>query len=244
MPHTMPIRSVARNAHWFASPAAAKLRRHHARDSLVNARPRAGVPAALPLALLEALRASDAPRPDTLDEHPGEMVAKRLGLSRTVEAQIHRLEKQARQGRPVPGAEFAALQRLVARRPDAGVVFSDAGRRAARRVVRDRGGAARALTRPLPAPWRRTLGFRLARRLAVGTFGVQFDEREGGMRAELGETLAVVTDPGPACSFMGSALAEMLRLLAGFDGAMVHVACRARGAGACAWSAAPPEPRS
>lgn len=192
----------------------------------------------LPLALLEALRASDVPQPDALDEHPGEMVAKRLGLSRTVEAQIERLEAQARQGRPVPGSEFAALQRLVARRPDAGVVFSDAGRRAGRRVVRERGGARRALTRLLPGRWRHALGFRLARRLAADTFGVRMDGRRPAVRAELGQTLAVVTDPGPACSFMGSALAELLRLLAGFDGALVHVACRARGADACAWNAA------
>lgn len=203
----------------------------------MNAQPRAGVPAALSLALLEALRASDVPQPDALDEHPGEIVAKRLGLSRTVEAQIERLEKQARQGRAVPGAEFAALQRLVARRPDAGVVFSDAGRRAARRVVRERGGAARALTGLLPGRWRRALGFRLARRLAGGTFGVQLEGRGRDVRAELGQTLAVVTDPGPACSFMGSALAELLRLLAEFDGAMMHVSCRARGADGCAWSA-------
>jgi len=115
--------------------------RHHVLDSSVNTRPRAGVPATLPLALLEALRASDVPQPDALDEHPGELVAKRLGLNRTVEVQIERLEKQARHGGAIPGAEFAALQRLVARRPDAGVVFTDAGRRAARRVVRERAGA-------------------------------------------------------------------------------------------------------
>jgi len=235
----MPVRPVTRNAYWFPSPALGKLRRRHALDSSVNTRPRAGVPAALPLALLEALRASDVPQPDALDEHPGELVAKRLGLSRTVEAQIERFEQQVRRGHPVPGVEFAALQRLVARRPDAGVVFSDAGRRAARRVARQRGGANRAVGRLLPGRWRRALGFRRARRLAEGMFGVRLEGRPDAARAELGRTLAVVTDPGPACSFMGSAIAELLRLLAGFDGAMMHVACRARGADTCAWSAAP-----
>jgi len=218
--------------------------RQHASDPSVNTRPRAGVPATLPLALLEALRASDVPQPDTLDEHPGgELVAKRLGLNRTVEVQIERLEKQARRGGAVPGAEFAALQRLVARRPDAGVVFSDAGRRAARRAVRERGGVARALARLLPRRWRHAVGFRHARRLARGTFGAELDRGNGFARAELGRALAVVTDPGAACSFTGSGLAELLRQLAGFDGAMVHVSCRARGADACAWSAAPVGPR-
>jgi predicted hydrocarbon binding protein len=206
----------------------------------VNARPRAGVPATLPLALLEALRASDVPQPDALDEHLGELGAKRLGLNRTVEVQIERLEQEARRGAAVSGAEFAALQRLVARRPDAGVVFSDAGRRAARRAVRERGGVTRALMRVLPGDWARALGFRVARRLARGIFGAELDRGNGSVRAVLGRTLAVVTDPGPACSFTGSALAELLRQLAGFDGAMVHVSCRARGADACAWSAAAP----
>jgi predicted hydrocarbon binding protein len=210
----------------------------------VNTRPRAGVPAALPLALLEALRASDVPQPDALDEHHGELVAKRLGLNPTVEAQIERFEKQARRGAAVPGAEFAALQRLVARRPDAGVVFSEAGRRAARRVVRERRGAGQALARLLPGRWRRALGFRRARRLATATFGAELERGGGSVRAVLNPTLAVVTDPGPACSFTGSALAELLRQLAGFDGAMMHVSCRARGADTCAWSAAPAGSRS
>ena len=218
--------------------------RHHVTDSSVNTRPRAGVPAALPLALLEALRASDVPQPDALDEHHEELVAKRLGLSRTVEVQIERFEQVARRGGAVPGVEFAALQRLVARRPDAGVVFSDAGRRAARRILRERRGAGQALARLLPGRWRRALGFRLARRLAEATLGAQLDRAHGSVHAVLNPTLAVVTDPGPACSFTGSALAELLRQLAGFDGAMMHVSCRARGAEACAWSATPAGSRS
>jgi predicted hydrocarbon binding protein len=209
----------------------------------VNTPPRAGVPAGLPLALLEALRASDVPLPDALDEDHGELVAKRLGLNRTVEVQIERFEQQARRRSAVPGAEFAALQRLVARRPDAGVVFTEAGRRAARRVVRERRGAGRVLAHLLPGRWRRALGFRLARRLAGAIFGAELARDAGSVRAVANPTLTVVTDPGPACSFTGSALAELLRQLTEFDGAMMHVSCRARGADACAWSAAPAGPR-
>lgn len=208
----------------------------------MNAPPRAGVPAALPLALLEALRASDIPQPDTLDEQHADLSAKRLGLNRTVEAQIERLERQARRREAVPGQEFAALARLVGRRPDAGVVFTDAGRRAARREVRERRGPA-ALRRFLPRSWAHAVGFRVARRLARTTFGADLEWGGGAPRAVLGATLAVVTEPGPACSFIGSALAELLRQLAGFDGAMVHTSCRVRGAEACAWSAASPTPR-
>lgn len=210
----------------------------------MNAAPRAGVPASLPLALLEALRASDIPQRDTLDEDHGELALKRLGLNRTVEAQIARLEREARRRAAVPGQEFAALQRLVARRPDAGVVFSDAGRRAARRAMAERRGLGRFLRPVLPRAWGHAVGFRDARYVARAIFGAELDGPLRSPRAVLGSTLAVVTEPGPACSFMGSALAELLRRLAGFDGAMMHVACRARGAETCTWSAAQADRRS
>jgi hypothetical protein len=215
----------------------------HAAYPLVNTPPRAGVPAVLPLAVLEALRASDIPQPDALDEQHADLSAKRFGLNPTVEVQIERLERQVRRREAVPGQEFAALARLVMRRPDAGVVFSDAGRRAARREVQGRRGPMPVLRRLLPRPWAHVLGFRVARRVARGTFGTELERSGGAPRAVLGATLAVVTEPGPACSFVGSALAELLRQLAGFDGAMVHTACRGRGAETCMWSAASPTPR-
>jgi len=40
-----------------------------------------------------------------------------------------------------------------------------------------------------------------------------------------------------------AAFAELLRLLVGFEGAMLHVACRATGGDRCEWRAAPPDPR-
>jgi hypothetical protein len=42
---------------------------------------------------------------------------------------------------------------------------------------------------------------------------------------------------GIGCYFYGSALAELLRVLSGFEGAMLHERCRARGDTACAWRA-------
>jgi hypothetical protein len=45
-------------------------------------------------------------------------------------------------------------------------------------------------------------------------------------------------ESGPACTFYGAAVAELLRLLTDFDGAMVHVACRGRGDPACQWRSA------
>ncbi len=36
---------------------------------------------------------------------------------------------------------------------------------------------------------------------------------------------------------------ELLRLLADFEGAMLHVSCRARGDARCEWRATPADPR-
>jgi len=60
---------------------------------------------------------------------------------------------------------------------------------------------------------------------------------------------AVIADPlslralpdGQACSFYGAALAEALRVLTGFEGAMVHTRCRGRGDDTCRWQAAAAE---
>jgi hypothetical protein len=40
---------------------------------------------------------------------------------------------------------------------------------------------------------------------------------------------------GEACVFVGSMLAELLRLLAGMEGAMTHDRCAARGDAVCVW---------
>ena len=43
---------------------------------------------------------------------------------------------------------------------------------------------------------------------------------------------------GEACVFYGSVYQELLRLLTGFEGALLHEACRARGEEACVWRTA------
>src|SRR6188768_4145102 len=92
------------------------------------------VPAIVPLSLLEALRNVDAPVEDGLEELAGEVVSKRLGLSATVQAQIARYAWHADRGHAVALDEASSVFRLVGRRPDAPLVFADAGRRAARRA--------------------------------------------------------------------------------------------------------------
>ena len=200
--------------------------------------PAADVSAVLPLAVLEALRGLDRPAPDAFDEVHGELTAKRLGLSRTVAAEIERLERLGRRGNGVAVAELAALLRLATRRQDAALVFSEAGRRAARHAVQQLPTVLRVGHSTLPDGLRRSLGHVLARRLAARVFGMALSLEAGVPVATLAESHARVAEPGAACGFFAAALAELLRQTTAFDGAMVHTACRGRGDAQCSWRAA------
>src|ERR1700756_3070 len=90
----------------------------------------------MPLAVLEAVRNLDTPVEDGLTEFADELLSKRLGLSPTVAMQLAEYEALVRRDAHVDRAHVEALLRLVGRRPDADLVFADAGRRAARRGVR------------------------------------------------------------------------------------------------------------
>lgn len=193
-----------------------------------------GIPAIIPLSLLEALRNIDAPVEDGLEELAGEVVSKRLGLSSTVQSQIARYAWHADRGNTVPLDEASSVFRLVGRRPDATLVFADAGRRAARR-------AAPKWPRLLgwfPAPVGRYVGTRaagrVARRLVAGRLHVQDAIAEGEVPGPLG--LEEVPE-GTGCDFYGALFGELLRGLAGFEGAVRHVRCRTRGDDRCEWRA-------
>src|SRR5256886_14122217 len=71
-------------------------------------------------------------------------------------------------------AHVEALLRLVGRRPDADLVFADAGRRAARRAVRRLFGLTRLAARGAP----RLFGYAAARRAARAVFAAEL-RREG-----------------------------------------------------------------
>lgn len=192
------------------------------------------IPALIPLTLLEALRNIDAPVEDGLEELAGETVSKRLGLSATVQAQIARYAWHADKKNRVPLDEATSVFRLVGRRPDASLIFADAGRRAARR-------AAPRLPRMLgvlPAFPGRRLGGRaadgVARRLVGGHLLVKDAEALAEVPAPLG--LEAVPE-GTGCGFYGALFGELLRGLARFEGAVRHTRCRSRGDDRCEWRA-------
>jgi hypothetical protein len=186
-----------------------------------------GTPAIIPLSLLEALRNLDTPVEDGLEELAGEIVAKRFGLSGTVAAQIQRYQSALQRGLPIPQEETVAVFRLVSRRPDAA--------RGAALPVRAALGAA-------PGVLRRRIGAGAAARAARRTFTAELAIRGRAAQASIAQPLSLLaTADGLACSFYGAALAELLRMLTGFEGAMVHARCRGRGDDACQWRAAAAE---
>jgi hypothetical protein len=186
----------------------------------------------VPLAVLEAVKNLDTPVEDGLTEFADELLVKRLGLSPTVQMQLDEFEQLVRKDARVEPAHVEALLRLVGRRPDADLVFADAGRRAARRAVKRMSGVTR------------LFGHVAARRAARAVLGAElgFDHRLP--IARVSDPIAIQATPdGAACAFYGAGLVELLRLLVGYEGAMLHVTCRARGGSGCEWRAAGPDPR-
>ncbi|MEX0691176.1 MAG: hypothetical protein WD934_02890 [Gemmatimonadales bacterium] len=181
----------------------------------------------LALALLESVRALDAHVPDELDEVHQELAVKRLGRSSTVAAQIARLERQVQKGDRAPASELEALVRLVARRHDAGLVFTDGGRRLGRLLI---------ARLPLPVAVARLAG-RLVARRAVRAVGMVLTTQPRLVATVADDLLVRATPEGAACAFYGAAVAEVLRRLTTFDGAMIHVACRTQGDATCRWEA-------
>ena len=192
----------------------------------------------IPLSLLEAIRNLDTPVEDGLDELAPEIATKRLGLSATVAAQIARYRAAAEQGGTVPRDEAASVFTLVGRRPDAGLVFADAGRRAARYAARRVGSSA--LAKVAPSAVGRRLAARAARGAARETFGAELRFPGGLAEARIADGVAVAAWPGgEACAFQGAAFAELLRQLVDFEGLMRHEQCQGRGDAECVWRAAP-----
>jgi hypothetical protein len=190
----------------------------------------------LPLAVLEAMRNLDSPTDEEAAEYVDELLKKRLGLSDTVAAQIARYDLGVKRGRPVSEGEFEQILRLAGRRPDAALVFADAGRRAARRALARLPMLTRWGARYLPRFARRAVGFRGARRCVREVFAGSLVREDGATLARVAHRLPVrATADGAACGFYAAALAELLRQLTSFDGAVAHSRCCARGDERCEW---------
>ncbi|MGH7516605.1 MAG: hypothetical protein ACREOC_03920 [Gemmatimonadales bacterium] len=194
------------------------------------------IPAVLPLSLLEAVRNLDTPVEDGLDLLADEIAARRFGLSNTVAAQIARYRQAAERNGSVSDDELVSVLRLVGRRPDAALVFADAGRRAARYAVQASGRSTRALVKVSPRFLGRSLASRAVRRLAAIYFRGEIAADGTDAVVRMSRPLSVGAMPdGSACGFYGAAYGELFRSLADFEGTLAHENCEGRGDAACVW---------
>lgn len=203
-------------------------------------RPDAAQHSILPLAVLEAMRNLDAPGDKEGAEVVDELLTKRLGLSDTVAAQIQRYREVAGRDGAVPGVELEQILRLAGRRTDAALVFAEAGRRAARRALERVGALTHWGARHLPRSMRHAVGFRGARAVADDVFDATLAREGGGVTARVPHALAAQATPdGAACGFYAAAIAELLRQLVEYEGALTHSRCRSRGDDRCEWHSGP-----
>ncbi len=194
------------------------------------------VNAIVPLAVLLTLQKLDHTDPVDLEEYAEEVAPKRLGMSATVSAQIDRYAKLVKDGDCVDNDEVVQLFRLVGRRNDAELAFSEAGRLAAEVVTSKKSAASRIVHRAGRMVARRRVSKALAIRLAGRLLDVTMSvDGNAGIVAVANGSLTEAAPGGKPCGFFGAALAEILRRCTDFEGAMLHHKCRSRGDDVCSW---------
>ena len=197
------------------------------------------VDALLPLSLLEAVRDIDTPTGDFETEFVTELRNKRFGLSETVYAQIRRYGDAVKRNQRSTYDEAVALARLIGRRPDAEVVFREAGRMLAQASYVTLSPFTRRVLLAVPAVIARPLALWRARELARRYLNGKISRRDNAVLLEV--PASVTADAGAptaaGCAYYETSLQEILRLLTGASGTVAHVRCSARGEGSCEWRA-------
>ena len=137
-----------------------------------------------------------------------------------------------------PQEEAVALARLIGRRPDAVVVFREAGRYMARETYRTISPFTRQLMRALPSLMARPIALGRARKIAARYLNGHLRRVGNSLLLEVADSATLGTAPKAAgCAYYESSLRELLRLLVGGVGAVEHVHCVERGEGRCEWRA-------
>ena len=194
------------------------------------------ISAIIPLAVLQAVRTLDQQGPERMAEYHDELTPKRLGMNPTVTAQIERYRQLAQRNGAVGVDEVVQLFRLVGRRNDAGLAFSQGGRLAAQHALRQTPTPLKIANKMALGSVKRRMGLKSATRLAATVFDctMTVDEQDGVVAVAYHATTKATPD-GSGCGFYGSALAEILRLTTEFDGALLHETCITRGDECCRW---------
>ena len=199
-----------------------------------------GVPAALPLALFEAVRAHDTPDEVLEAENLLKSLPRRFGLTDVVFTQIRRFEAAQRAGQPVRLDEVVPLVRLFLRRDDAAGIMHDAGRRFALWHFQRRPGYLRTIYPKLPARLSAIVAARAIRnavKLMNGGSAVVVSRIPLHVRID-GCLTPRIAENGAACPLITGMIQEQLRLFTGRTVRVTQSHCATDG-GACEWTAAP-----
>lgn len=199
------------------------------------------VPAAVPLALLESVRAHDHPGEVLEEEDLTLSLPRRLGLSGVVETQIMRYESARRAGKAVSLNEVLGLVRLVLRRPDAELVLRGAGQRLAdwryQRVPKLLARMYRTLPQRMVLVPVARAAVRLFSDLGVGG-EIEVHRHPFYIRVQ-GSNTAALDSTGTACALFTAALEQHLRLFTGREWHAHQPQCESFGGSACEWRADP-----
>jgi hypothetical protein len=153
-----------------------------------------------------------------------------------IDEQIRQFRRLARLRRGVDEAQVEALLGLIARRSDAGEVFTAAGRELAGFHFSGLMGALRRVVRRLPMALRRRAAVRTLR-TAHGAFLVATDLAVEPEPLEIRATdaLSVRAGGGAACQLYASLAANLLELSGAGATTVVHPKCQGRGDSCCVW---------
>lgn len=194
------------------------------------------------LVLLESLRDVDTP-PEVLEDEAFHLsLPRRLGLSDVIDGQMRRYADMRKRRRQLEASEFLDLVRLIARRPDARMVFEAAGDRLGSEYVSRTPKAAGLARRIAPARLRRRSLLRhlsrVAESLSPGS-AIQADRTAPSI--SVAHCLpAVADDTGSACGIITAAFTACAHGL-GESTPVLHPTCETRGDESCRWEVAPLE---
>lgn len=188
------------------------------------------------LVLLESLRDVDTPAEVLEDEAFRISLPRRLGLSDVIDGQMRRYADMRKRRRQLEASEFLDLLRLIARRPDARMVFESAGDRLGAEYASRTPRAAGLARRLAPAALRRRSLLRHLRRVAEALSpgsSVRAGRTEPSISVD--RCLPAAADAsGTACGMLTAAFTACVQGL-GESAPVRHPHCESRGDETCLW---------
>ncbi|MCL7971852.1 MAG: hypothetical protein M8866_07150 [marine benthic group bacterium] len=188
------------------------------------------------LVLLESLRDVDTPAEVLEDEAFRISLPRRLGLSDVIDGQMRRYADMRKRRRQLEASEFLDLLRLIARRPDARMVFEAAGDRLGSEYASRTPRAAGIARRLAPASFRRRSLLRHLRRVAESLSpGSAISADRGDPSISVAHCLPAVADnSGSACGIITAAFTACAHAM-GESAPVHHPSCESRGDDSCLW---------